>query len=64
MLVRLVAGILTGGALGGVVGHFGSCASGTCPLTSTPLRGALYGAVMGVAFMLATWTPANGPPPG
>jgi hypothetical protein len=35
-------------ALGALLGYFGQCTSGTCPLTSTWWRGALYGAVLGL----------------
>ena len=38
---------------GAAMGYFGKCTSGTCPLTATPWRGALYGAVMGAVFSLA-----------
>lgn len=44
---RLLLAIGAGAALGGVLGYFGQCTSGTCPLTSTWWRGALYGAVVG-----------------
>jgi len=44
---KLVISVIIGAALGAVTGYFGQCASGTCPLTSTPLRGMLYGALLG-----------------
>lgn len=55
MILRVIAGLVVGGALGALAGHFGRCSSGTCPLTSTPIRGALYGGVMGcfVALTMA-----------
>ena len=46
-ILKLCVSILIGGILGAVMGYFGKCASGTCPLTATPWRGAIYGAVMG-----------------
>jgi hypothetical protein len=49
-IIKLCVSILVGGALGAVMGYFGKCTSGTCPLTATPWRGALYGAVMGALF--------------
>ena len=49
-ILRLIIGIAVGGALGAVMGYFGQCASGACPLTATPWRGAVYGAVMGALF--------------
>jgi hypothetical protein len=48
----LIAG---GAAIGALLGYFGQCTNGTCPLTSTWWRGALYGAVWGllVAFSVS-----------
>lgn len=42
--VKFVLTVLAGAALG----YFGQCTSGTCPLTSTWWRGALYGGVLGL----------------
>jgi len=53
MILNIVLGILIGGALGAVLGYFGKCASGACPLTATPYRGAVYGVVVGVAIAFA-----------
>ncbi len=50
--LRFLVPVLVGAALGGLLGYFGQCTSGTCHLTSTWWRGALYGAVMGL--LLAT----------
>lgn len=50
LIIKLALGLLLGGGLGALMGYFGQCASGTCPLTATPLRGALYGALLGVLF--------------
>jgi hypothetical protein len=52
-LIKLVIGIAAGGALGAAMGYYGQCTSGTCPLTATPWRGAIYGAVMGALFSLS-----------
>ncbi|MDI1247545.1 MAG: DUF6132 family protein [Lacunisphaera sp.] len=51
-MLRFLLPILAGAALGAAMGWFGQCTSGTCPLTSTWWRGALYGGVLGllVAF--------------
>ena len=46
--LRFALFILAGAALGAVVGYFGQCSSGTCPLTSTWWRGALYGGFIGL----------------
>lgn len=51
-MLRFLLPILAGAAVGAAMGWFGQCTSGTCPLTSTWWRGALYGGVLGllVAF--------------
>jgi hypothetical protein len=51
-MLRFLLPILAGAALGAAMGYFGQCTSGTCPLTSTWWRGALYGGGLGllVAF--------------
>lgn len=46
----LLLAVLIGAALGAALGYFGQCTSGTCPLTSTWWRGALYGGVLGLIF--------------
>jgi len=49
--------ILIGGGIGllggALLGYLGKCTSGVCPLTANPYRGALIGALMGVAVALA-----------
>lgn len=51
-LFRFLLPVLAGAAVGAAMGYFGQCTSGTCPLTSTWWRGALYGGGLGllVAF--------------
>jgi hypothetical protein len=51
--LRFVAVILAGAVLGGLLGYFGQCTSGTCPLTSTWWRGALYGDFLGLLLALS-----------
>jgi len=51
MITRIFLGVLIGGAIGAVLGYFGKCASGSCPLTANPYRGAIYGAVMGALLV-------------
>lgn len=43
----LAAGIVIGAAAGYLYYYFIGCNSGTCTITSKPLNGTLYGAVMG-----------------
>ncbi len=42
------AGIIAGATAGWCYWHFVGCASGSCFITSNPVRSAIYGAVMGV----------------
>jgi hypothetical protein len=51
-LLRFALTILGGAALGALMGYFGQCTSGTCPLTSTWWRGALYGGFLGLLVAL------------
>ncbi len=52
MIWRLILGVVVGGGLGALLGSTRSCESGACPLTATPLRGMIYGAVMGLLMAL------------
>ncbi|MEW6681100.1 MAG: DUF6132 family protein [bacterium] len=54
MIVRIILGIVIGAGIGGLIGYFGKCSSGTCPLTSSPYSGAIYGAILGLIFALMT----------
>jgi len=51
-VLRFAAIVVAGAVLGGVMGYFGQCTSGTCPLTSTGWRGALYGVFLGLLLAL------------
>jgi hypothetical protein len=42
-MLRLALVVLVGSGLGALLGWLGQCSSGTCPLTATWWRGALYG---------------------
>lgn len=53
-LLQILAPVALGAALGALLGYYGQCTSGTCPLTSTWWRGALYGGVMGLLFSLSS----------
>ncbi len=50
--LRFAGIVIAGAVLGGLMGYFGQCTSGTCPLTSTWWRGALYGGVLGLLIAL------------
>jgi hypothetical protein len=56
-LVRLIATVAIGAGLGSLLGYFGQCSSGTCPLTSTWWRGALYGGFVALLFALSSRAP-------
>jgi len=58
MIARIFWGVLIGGLIGAVLGYFGKCSSGSCPLTSNPYRGAIYGAVMG-ALLASVFLPKS-----
>ena len=59
MTLRILAGILIGAGIGSVTGYYGKCSSGTCPLTATPLRGAVYGGVVGLFLALTLAAPGR-----
>ena len=52
-VLRLALIVLGGAALGALMGYYGECTSGTCPLTSTWWRGALYGGLLGLLVVLS-----------
>ena len=54
IMTRFLIPVLIGATLGSLMGYFGQCSSGTCPLTSTWWRGAIYGGVMGVLFAMSS----------
>lgn len=49
-MLQAVLSIGIGAGLGAVMGYFGQCSTGACPLTSSWWRGAIYGGIMGVVF--------------
>jgi hypothetical protein len=54
--MRFLVPIAFGATFGTLMGRFGGCAGGTCPLMATPWRGALYGAVIGLLIALTDHT--------
>lgn len=50
--MRVFLGIMIGAIIGFAIGYFGKCASGACPLTSTPWISTIVGALIGL--MMAT----------
>ena len=54
IFIQLALGLLVGGSLGAVMGYFGKCTTGACPLTANPWRGAFIGALIGGLFAYST----------
>jgi len=42
-MLKIILILALGAFLGALLGHFGKCNSGTCPLTANPWRGAVWG---------------------
>jgi len=53
-VLRFAVALAIGAAAGALLGTFGQCTSGTCPLTSTWWRGALYGGFLGLVVALTS----------
>ena len=53
LFIPVAIALLLGGGLGALMGYLGKCKSGTCPLTATPQRGALFGAVFSTLLVLS-----------
>ncbi len=62
LLIKIVLGLLIGGGLGAIMGYYGKCTSGACPLTANPWRGMLYGMVLGGVFSMSLAPAAVCPP--
>jgi thioredoxin 1 len=54
--MQLAVGLVLGGGLGAIMGYFGKCTTGACPLTANPWRGGFIGALMGglLAFSMGS----------
>ena len=52
-MLRLTLSLLLGAGAGALLGYFGRCSSGGCPLTSTWWRGAIYGGVLGFLYYVS-----------
>ncbi len=64
ILIQLALGLLIGGSLGAVLGYFGKCTTGTCPLTANPWRGAFMGALIGGLFAFSAGSSRSVPQAG
>ena len=47
MTIRLIIGAIVGGVLGFGIYRFIGCASGTCPITSSPWLSTIFGIAFG-----------------
>ena len=61
MTPTLLIYVLIGGGLGALLGYFGQCSSGACPLTANWRRGAIYGMVLATVFCFASGQAGNAP---
>lgn len=52
-MVKIILGLVIGGGLGALLGYYGKCTTGACPLTATPIRGMMYGAAMGLLLTMS-----------
>ncbi|ETA79438.1 DUF6132 family protein [Youngiibacter fragilis] len=48
MILRYVTGPIIGGVLGFLYYKIVGCRTGSCPITSSPVRSIIYGALMGL----------------
>lgn len=62
-MILQILGAVAGAAIGGWVGASRSCTTGTCPLTSNPYLGTVYGGLMGFLIVSALLNHATGPTP-
>jgi thioredoxin 1 len=51
--------VIIGAFLGSIMGYYGKCSSGACPLTATPIRGALWGAFLALLFAMSFFAEAG-----
>jgi hypothetical protein len=53
LLMRILLGTVIGGGTGFLLGYFGKCQSGVCPLTSNPYISTVIGIIIGIALALS-----------
>ena len=58
-MLRLISPPLLGALMGGGLGYFNQCTTGTCPLTSSWWTGAIFGGLAGLTLALAIAPPAG-----
>jgi len=50
--MKMILGVIIGGAIGFGIGYFGKCSSGTCPLISNPIISTIVGAAIGLMITM------------
>lgn len=50
--MKMVLGVIIGGAIGFAIGYFGKCTSGGCPLTSNPIISTIIGSAIGLMISM------------
>jgi hypothetical protein len=58
-MLRLIFPPVLGALMGGGLGYFNPCTTGTCPFTSSWWGGAIFGGLAGLTLALVTAPPAN-----
>lgn len=51
-MILIITALGTGA--GALLGHFGQCTSGACPLTANPMRGAFVGGIISALFAISS----------
>ena len=52
MMIRIIVGLVLGGGIGFLIGHFGRCSTGVCPMTNNPYISTIVGAIWGLVIAL------------
>ena len=53
-LKKISIGVVLGGAVGFAYYYFIGCKSGTCAITSSPVKSTIYGVLLGVLWIFPT----------
>ena len=59
-MMRLAIGAIIGAVAGGLMGYYGQCNAGMCPLTSNPWIGALVGMLLGLGMVATSGATGRG----
>jgi len=53
MIWRIAIAVAIGALAGGVLGYYGRCRTGACPLTGNPFTGAMFGGLIGAVIAMS-----------